>query len=45
MRVMIFANSQQTATGAMFIADGKVETESTQYYKIFYNQRTVRFDF
>lgn len=45
MRILIFANPKQTATGSIFIADGKVETEKTQYYKILYSQKTIRFDF
>jgi len=41
MRYLVFPNMQGTAEGSIFLADGKLEGELIQYYKLKYSQRTL----
>lgn len=45
VNLLVFANSLQVATGTLFLAAGQTTIEPTQYFNIFYNQRTIRFEY
>jgi hypothetical protein len=37
MRYLVFTNEHGTAEGSIFLADGKKEGETIQYYKLKYS--------